>query len=645
MKYFTTAALLICAIAPAFAQTASVERTQDGNLIMESIPDIPESVATRTAQYQNTRLAAFRDWAPGGGVLISTRFAETSQIHFVDAPMGMRRQLTFHSEPISTIAVRPGRNQFVFQKDIGGNEQYQFFLYDLDTGTETLLTNPEIRNDDVVISPDGSLMAWAVPLGDTGNYGIAIVNPDDALTRRVIHEGEGAWWPTDISADNSMAIIRKYTSISQGQLALLNLTTGATSTINPSDDVIAYGQASFSPDGEEVYYRSNEGSEFFNLVRYQIASGEKTVLTGDITWDVASFDLSPDGARAVIGINAGGLTEIRLIDTGTGATLSTPEVPTGVISGLAFDGAGENIGFTIDGAASPDNAWSWNVETGALTQWTNGEVGGLDPTTFRDAELVSFESFDGLEVPAFVFRPEGDGPHPVLVVIHGGPESQYRPRFSSNIQFWLNELGIAVIAPNVRGSSGYGTTYVGLDNGYNRENSVRDIGALLDWIETEPSLDQNRVMVYGGSYGGYMVLGSLVHYDDRLVGGIDVVGISNFVTFLENTEGYRRDLRRPEYGDERDPEMRAFLESISPANHADEISSPLFIIQGLNDPRVPASEADQMLAAVRANGSDAWYLLATDEGHGFRKKSNRDFQSQAIALFLERYLVGGAASQ
>jgi len=272
-------------------------------------------------------------------------------------------------------------------------------------------------------------------------------------------------------------------------------------------------------------------------------------------------------------------------------------------------------------------------------------VGGLDTSTFRDAELVSFESFDGLEVPAFVFRATGDGPHPVLIYIHGGPESQFRPRFSSNFQFWANELGVTIIAPNVRGSSGYGSTYVGLDNGYNREDSVRDIGALLDWIQTQGDLDEDRVAVYGGSYGGYMVLASLTHYSDRLVGGIDAVGISNFVTFLENTQGYRQDLRRPEYGDERDPDMRAFLESISPLNHASDITVPLFIIQGANDPRVPASEAEQMLAAVRANGQDAWFLMAMDEGHGFRKKSNRDFQYQAIALFLERYLVNGDSAE
>ncbi|MFW5660770.1 MAG: alpha/beta hydrolase family protein [Oceanicaulis sp.] len=271
-------------------------------------------------------------------------------------------------------------------------------------------------------------------------------------------------------------------------------------------------------------------------------------------------------------------------------------------------------------------------------RWTQSEVGGLDASSFVEPELITYESFDGLEIPGFYYRAEGEGPRPVIIDIHGGPESQERPGFNTSIQYWVNELGVSVITPNVRGSSGYGKDYVAMDNGFNREDSVRDIGALLDWVAGQPELDSERVVVYGGSYGGYMVLASMTHYSDRLAGGINIVGISNFVTFLENTNGYRRDLRRAEYGDERDPEMRAHLEAISPANQAERITAPLFIIQGANDPRVPASEAEQILAAVRAEGGDPWYLLALDEGHGFAKKSNRDFQRQAETMFLTEVL-------
>jgi dipeptidyl aminopeptidase/acylaminoacyl peptidase len=274
-----------------------------------------------------------------------------------------------------------------------------------------------------------------------------------------------------------------------------------------------------------------------------------------------------------------------------------------------------------------------------LSRWTESEVGGLDTARFPLPELVSFASFDGLEVPAWVYRPAGAGPHPVIVNIHGGPEAQSQPVFNSLFSYWTNELGAAVVSPNVRGSSGYGKTYLQLDNGKLREDSVKDIGALLDWIAAQPDLDQERVIVYGGSYGGYMVLASLVHYDDRLLGGVSVVGISNFVTFLENTESYRRDLRRVEYGDERDPEMRAFLEAISPLNNAEQITSPLFVAQGFNDPRVPYTESEQIVREVRGNGVEVWYLLAMDEGHGFAKKPNRDYFQAATSMFF-RELFG-----
>ncbi|MCB0586764.1 MAG: S9 family peptidase, partial [Phaeodactylibacter sp.] len=220
-----------------------------------------------------------------------------------------------------------------------------------------------------------------------------------------------------------------------------------------------------------------------------------------------------------------------------------------------------------------------------------------------------------------------------------GPESQYRPGFSPIFQYYLKELGIAVIAPNVRGSAGYGKNFLKLDNGYKREDSVKDIGKLLDWIKEQPELDESRVAVMGGSYGGYMVLSSMAHYNGRLRCGVDIVGISNFVTFLENTKSYRRNLRRVEYGDERDPHMRRHLERISPTTNAHKITRPMLIVQGMNDPRVPVSEAEQMLRAIRNNGGEAWYLLAKDEGHGFRKKPNRDYYNKAVILFLQRYLL------
>ena len=286
------------------------------------------------------------------------------------------------------------------------------------------------------------------------------------------------------------------------------------------------------------------------------------------------------------------------------------------------------------------------LDYGELTRWTTSEIGGLNIKKFRAPELVRYPTFDKVDgaqrlIPAWVYKPKGKGPFPVVISIHGGPEGQSRPVFSSTYQMWMAKLGVAVVLPNVRGSAGYGKTYLGLDNGFKREDSVRDIGALLDWIETQPDLDADRVGVYGGSYGGYMVLASAVHYSDRLKAAVDYVGISNFVSFLENTQDYRRDLRRAEYGDERDPPMREHLEKVSPLNNVDRISVPIFIGQGENDPRVPVTESTQMVQALRDQGQTGWYMNALNEGHGYRKRENRDTYQQATVLFFQKHLVNG----
>jgi dipeptidyl aminopeptidase/acylaminoacyl peptidase len=263
--------------------------------------------------------------------------------------------------------------------------------------------------------------------------------------------------------------------------------------------------------------------------------------------------------------------------------------------------------------------------------------------------LVRFPTFDRVDgkprtIPAFYYRPAkapASGKLPVVIQIHGGPEGQAQPGFSPTTQYLVNELGVAVLVPNVRGSSGYGKSYLLLDNGDKREDSVKDIGALLDWIGKQPELDADRIGVYGGSYGGYMVLATMTNYPERIRAGVDIVGISHFGTFLKNTEDYRRDLRRAEYGDERDPAMQAVFDRISPLNNASRISAPLFVAQGRNDPRVPYTEAEQIVKAVRGNDQPVWYLLFNDEGHGFRKKANSDYFGAATMLFWQRHLLDG----
>lgn len=617
---------------------AQVERIVVGNLEMENIPEIPEEVSERLRTYQNVRGAGFQGFLPDGGILISTRFAETGQIHRVDVPLGTRSQLTYYDEPIGGASVRPGNSgEFLFSRDRGGDEYFQLFLFDTENGRTRQITEDTTRNGAASWSSDGEQVAWYRSTEGDPNWDILVADTDNPGDRRVLVEGEGAVFPGDWADDGSEIAMIRYYSITHSDLFIVDTASGDVRELNADLD-IAYAAHEFEADGDNLLVVTDADSDFRRVVRMDVETGEMAPVTPDHGWDVQGMDLSPDGRTLAYVLNAGGVSELRMMDIRTGSQLDAPDLPIGLIGGMQWDEEGERIGFTLNAATSPSDAWIYTVESQELTRWTMSEVGGLNTETFVEPELISYESFDGLDVPAFVYRPDSEGPHPVIVSIHGGPESQYRPGFSSTYQYWLNELGAAVIAPNVRGSSGYGREYVMMDNVFNREDSVRDIGALLDWIETQPDLDSDRVVVFGGSYGGYMVLASMVHYSDRLAGGVNIVGISDFRTFLENTAGYRRDLRRAEYGDERDPDVAAFFEEISPARQAASITAPLFIIQGLNDPRVPASEAEQILAAVREAGGDPWYLLANDEGHGFRKKVNRDFQREAETMFFREVL-------
>lgn len=618
------------------AAPAAVERVTKGNLVLESIPEIPAEISERLTAYENVRGHAFLDWTGDGSILITTRFGDTNQVHEVKAPGGARRQLTFYEETVSNAAMSPKGGAFLFARDKGGDEYYQGYRFDMETGVVTGFTEPGTRNGAPLWADSGELAAWARTNPGDPNNDIIIGNPADPASVRVALEGEGAIGPVDWSDDGSKLLLQRYISIAESHLFVLDLASGGLTQINP-EDTVAYSGGALLDDGS-IITATDKDSEFTNLVRIA-PDGAVTNYTADIEWGVSDWTLSPDGNTVAFTLNEGGLGTIHLLEVESGHVRPGPTLPVGIASGLVFSRSGSHVGFTFNAATSPADAWSFDVATLNLTRWTEAETGGLNPDTFIEPVLFDYPNADGMDIPAFIYKPKSEGPHPVIISIHGGPEGQSRPGFSSSYQYWANELGIAVVVPNVRGSSGYGKTYVSLDNGLNRKKSVEDIGALLDWIETQPDLNSEKVIVYGGSYGGYMVLASMIDYADRLAGGIDIVGISDFKTFLENTEGYRADLRRAEYGDERDPVIAAFFDEISPLKNASKITKPLFVIQGYNDPRVPYTEAEQILEAVKANGVKAWFMMAMDEGHGFRKKSNREAQREAETLFLQEVLA------
>jgi dipeptidyl aminopeptidase/acylaminoacyl peptidase len=391
-----------------------------------------------------------------------------------------------------------------------------------------------------------------------------------------------------------------------------------------------------------LWVTSDQDSDFQRLGRIDMATGVFTAVSTEPRWDVEDFDIAEDGSFIAYSINEAGSTRLRLLDPASGRVRAVDSLPAGIAGGLDIAPWGD-IGLTFSSARSASDAFSIDPRTLAVTRWTRSETGGLDVTRNVEPELIEVASFDGEPVSGFLYRPDParfPGPRPLIVNIHGGPEGQSRPGFMGRNNYLINELGVAIFFPNVRGSTGYGKRFVSLDNGPGlRENSVRDIGAYLDRLGADPAIDAQRIAVTGGSYGGYMCYAGAIHYGDRLRGANCVVAISNFVTFLENTEAYRRDLRRVEYGDERDPAQRARLIEISPMTRVNEINIPLMVVTGGNDPRVPASEADQMIAAVRANGRSAWHLLGQDEGHGFAKKVNQDYQFWASLLFWRETLL------
>ena len=596
-------------------------------------------------RYTNFRGASLGSWDPvKREMLISTRFADTAQIHLVKMPGGARTQLTFYPDSVSSAQFSPvSGNSFVFSKDIGGNEFFQVYRFDNASGDVTLLTDGKSRNVAPVWSYDGQKLAYGSTRRNGNDVDLYVVEPANSKSDRMLTQLQGGGWePLDWSPDNRKILVREEISANESYLWIVEASNGEKTLITPKGGAkIAYGGGQFSKDGKGIYVTTDKDSEFQRLAYVDPASKQHNYLSSHISWDVDEFDLSYDGRTIAFVTNEDGFGVLHLLDTKTAKEKPVPDLPKGIASGVRWHKNNRDLGFNITSARSTSDVYSLDVQTGKVDRWTYSETGGLNTANFSEPQLIHWKSWDGREISGFLYRPPAKftGKRPVIVNIHGGPEGQFRPGFLGRNNYYLNELGLAMIFPNVRGSTGYGKTFLTMDNGLLREGSYKDINFLLDWIQTQSDLDANRVLVTGGSYGGFMTLAVATNYNNRICCSVDVVGPSNLVTFLEHTSGYRQDLRRVEYGDERDPKMRDFLERIAPFNKTKNITKPLFVIAGKNDPRVPASESEQMVSNVRQNGTPVWWLEAKDEGHGFRKKKNQDYQFYATVMFVKEYLL------
>ena len=616
------------------------------NLVTQGLPPIPAELAEKASRYTDFRSADLLDWHPTKReILIGTRFADTPQVHRIASPGGDRQQITFFPDRVMGASYHPHQGDyFIFTKDKGGNEFFQFYRYDLANGDSTLLTDGKSRNTGAVWSHAGDRIVYGSTRRNRSDVDFLVLNPADPKTDKILVENQGGGWSVaDWSPDDKQLLVSESISINEGYVWLVDVATGKKTLVTPkgSEEKIAYEPVAFDAQAKGFYTLTDRDSEFMRLAYVDLGTKQHTVLTADIPWDIESARLSFDGKRIALVTNENGISRLHLLDTAMKQHKPVGDLPSGVISHVQWHENNRELGFVVTSARSPADVYSLDTASGTVDRWTTSETGGLNPTTFVEPKLVKWKSFDGREISGFLYNPPAKflGKRPVIINIHGGPEGQSRPLYLGRNNYFINELGIALLLPNIRGSSGYGKSFLKLDNGFLREDTYKDIGALFDWIKTRDDLDSDRIMVTGGSYGGHMTLAVATRYNDRIRCSLDVVGISNLVTFLERTEGYRRDLRRVEYGDERDPKMREFLERIAPLNHAADIKKPLFVVQGKNDPRVPLSESEQMIETVRRNNTPVWYLMAADEGHGFAKKKNADFQFYATIQFVQNYLL------
>ena len=611
-------------------------------MVADGVPTIPTALADKTRPYLEYRTAIFRGWnAADHSMIVSTRFGNTVQLHQVKFPDGARTQLTFESDPIAQGSWDPKKaDAFVVQKDVDGNEFYQ--LYTLKDGRLNLITDGRSRNEFNAWSKDGHYIAYTSTRRNGTDSDLYVMDPRDPSTDRMVAQVPGGGWSiSSFSYDGTKAAVIEYFSITKSNLYLLDLTTGVLAPVGDPNRNVVFGDAQFAPDGT-LWVTSDEGADHQELGPVNLATGRVSSKTGSTPWEIEAFDIARDGSFIAYSVNDAGASKLRLLDLKKGTTREVKQLPAGQIRGLSIAPWGE-IGLSFSSSRSATDAFSVDPHTLAVKRWTNSETGGLDVAENAEPEFIDTMAFSGERLHGMLYRPNPKkfpGKRPLIVYLHGGPEAQARPGFLGRYNYLVNELGITMLWPNVRGSSGYGKTFVNLDNGpYRRENAVRDVGTFLDVIAKDKRIDTKHVAVMGDSYGGYLCYAAAIRYGDRLKAANCIVAISNFVTFLENTQSYRRDLRRAEYGDERDPKERAKLLEISPLTSAGKLRIPLFVVSGANDPRVPVSEANQMIEAVRAKGRLAWHLIGENEGHGFSRKENLDYQFWATLMFWQQTLL------
>jgi len=596
------------------------------------------------SRYLNVRSAYGSSFAPDGTLAFLMNTTGVAQLWSLTEPQGWPEQLTFYDDTVSFVDYSPERQELVFGMDEGGNERAQLYRLDADGRVHDLTGMPDAKHRWGGWSPDGERFAFASNRRDEAAFDIYVQDRDaTGDNAELVWEGDGWLSVGGFSPDGKRLLVSEAHSSFDQDIYVLDIDSGDLSHLTPHEGKVRYTSASWGPDGDAVYLVTDAESDTLELARLSV-DGDLDIVRSDDQWNIDGVALDKDSGRLVYSRNVDGYNELtvgELTGPATIETFPTPDLPGGLAGGVAWGPDAERFAVSVTGRRVNTNVFVVEAETGESEQWTAASTAGIPRETFIEPEVVRFDSFDGREIPALFSLPNGangagaDGDTPVIVDIHGGPESQRRPSFSGLTQYFLSR-GYAVFEPNVRGSTGYGKAYTHLDDVEKRMDSVKDLRAGVDWLHNHSAVDPNRIVAMGGSYGGFMVLAALTEYPDLWAAGVDVVGIANFVTFLENTGDWRRELREAEYGSL--DEDREFLESISPINNVDRIDAPLFVLHGANDPRVPVGEAEQIAEQAAERGVPVEKLVFDDEGHGISKRENRIEAYTAVVEFLNEHV-------
>lgn len=569
----------------------------------------------------------------GSYIVFLNNNSGTSQLYLFDRKEDKITQLTDYADYIAGAVFSPTENIVIFGKAEGGNEKTQLFLLDITTKEVTpLTTNTEVKYGFDGFSTNGKKILLSSNERNGTDLDIFIMDLATKESTVVFAEG-GYCTGKGFSSNDNYVIISKFDSNVNNDLYLVDLKTNKSTQITNHDVETVYDGPQWLGDESGFFVTTNLDKDFLGIAFYELKTNQFSYkVTPD--WDVDEFILSKDDTKLGYIVNEDGYNRLYLVSTKDFTEILPAPFTNGLFTSISFDQSAHNLSFGFLSAVKPRNVYVWDLKNNITTKFGNSSC-PIPEETFVEPALIRYKSFDGLEISAFLYTTKENNNAPAVVSIHGGPESQYQPIFSALTQFLIYN-GYVVITPNVRGSSGYGKHFLSLDNIEKRLDSVKDIEYLVKHLNESQLVNPEKIAVMGGSYGGFMVLACMCFYPELFVAGVDIVGIANLVTFLENTAPHRRALRESEYGYL--DQDRKFLESISPINHIEKIIAPLMVIHGANDPRVPLNEAHQVKDKLKKLGRKVELLVYEDEGHGLGKLKNILDAYPKIVQFLDKIL-------